>query len=120
MEDISGMQLGPYRIVEPLGEGGMAAVYKAYQATMDRYVAVKVLPRFFASDREFVRRFEQEAKVLARLQHPHILPIYDFGEQEGYTCPASRSSASLHRLATRWIMPTRRALFTATSSPATC
>jgi serine/threonine protein kinase len=85
MEDISGMQLGPYRIVEPLGEGGMAAVYKAYQATMDRYVAVKVLPRFFASDREFVRRFEQEAKVLARLQHPHILPIYDFGEQEGYT-----------------------------------
>jgi serine/threonine protein kinase len=85
MEDLSGKQLGPYRIVEPLGEGGMAAVYKAYQATMDRYVAVKVLPRFLASDPEFVGRFEQEAKVLARLQHPHILPVYDFGEHEGYT-----------------------------------
>jgi serine/threonine protein kinase len=85
MEDLSGKQLGPYRIVEPLGEGGMAAVYKAYQATMDRYVAVKVLPRFLASDPEFVGRFKQEAKVLARLQHPHILPVYDFGEHEGYT-----------------------------------
>jgi len=66
MEDLTGMQLGQYRIVAPLGEGGMAAVYKAYQSSMDRYVALKVLPRHFASDPEFTGRFEQEARVIAR------------------------------------------------------
>lgn len=85
MEDLTGKQLGQYRIVEPLGEGGMAAVYKAYQPVMDRYVALKILPRQFASDPEFVGRFEQEAKVIAKLQHVYILPVHDFGEAEGYT-----------------------------------
>jgi serine/threonine protein kinase/tetratricopeptide (TPR) repeat protein len=63
----------------------MAAVYKAYHASMDRYVALKILPRHFASDPEFVGRFSQEAKVIANLQHPHILPVHDFGEADGYT-----------------------------------
>ena len=85
MEDLTGKQLGHYQIVASLGEGGMAAVYKAYQPAMDRYVALKVLPRHFASDPEFVKRFQQEAKVLAKLQHPHILPVFDFGEADGYT-----------------------------------
>jgi hypothetical protein len=85
MEDLTGKQLGQYRIVAPLGEGGMAAVYKAYQPAMDRYVALKILPRHFASDPEFVGRFEQEAKVIASLQHVHILPVHDFGTQDGYT-----------------------------------
>jgi serine/threonine protein kinase len=85
MEDLTGKQLGSYRVVAPLGEGGMAAVYKAYQAGMDRYVALKILPRYFASDPQFVGRFEQEAKVLARLLHPHILPVHDYGEADGYT-----------------------------------
>jgi serine/threonine protein kinase len=85
MEDLTGKQLGQYRVVEPLGEGGMAAVYKAYQPVMDRYVALKILPRHFASDPEFVGRFEQEAKVIAKLQHVYILPVHDFGEAEGYT-----------------------------------
>ena len=85
MEDLTGKQLGSYQIVEALGEGGMAAVYKAYQPGMERYVALKILPRHFASDPEFVGRFEQEAKVLAKLQHPHILPVFDFGEADGYT-----------------------------------
>ncbi|HEY47438.1 MAG TPA: protein kinase [Anaerolineae bacterium] len=85
MEDLTGKQLGQYRVVEPLGEGGMAAVYKAYQPAMDRYVALKILPRHFASDPEFVGRFEQEAKVIAKLQHVYILPVHDFGEAEGYT-----------------------------------
>ena len=84
MEDLTGKQLGPYQIVASLGEGGMAAVYKAYQPTMDRHVALKVLPRHLANDPAFVARFRQEAKVLAKLQHPHILPVYDFGEAEGY------------------------------------
>jgi hypothetical protein len=63
----------------------MAAVYKAYQPGMERYVALKILPRHFASDPLFVDRFEQEAKVLAKLQHPHILPVFDFGQVDGYT-----------------------------------
>lgn len=85
MEDLTGRQLGPYQIVASLGEGGMAAVYKAYHPAMERYVALKVLPRHFASDPQFVIRFKQEARVLAQLQHSHILPVFDFGEADGYT-----------------------------------
>jgi branched-chain amino acid transport system substrate-binding protein len=85
MEDLTGRQFGSYQITAPLGEGGMAAVYKAYHPAMDRYVALKVLPRHFASDPQFVTRFQQEARVLAQLQHPHILPVFDFGEADGYT-----------------------------------
>jgi serine/threonine protein kinase/tetratricopeptide (TPR) repeat protein len=85
MEDLTGKQLGPYQITAPRGEGGMAAVYKAYQPRMDRYVAMKILPRHFAADPEFVTRFSQEARVIANLQHPNILPVHDFGEADGYT-----------------------------------
>lgn len=84
MEDLSGKQFGHYQIVAPLGEGGMAAVYKAYQPSMERHVAVKVLPRHMATSEEFVARFKREAKLLAQLQHPHILPVFDYGESEGY------------------------------------
>jgi len=63
----------------------MAAVYKAYQPGMDRYVALKILPQQYARDAEFTGRFEQEAKVIARLQHPHILPVHDYGEADDYT-----------------------------------
>ncbi len=85
MEDLTGKKLGPYEIIGPLGEGGMAAVYKAYQAGMDRHVALKVLPQNLAKDPQFLGRFQNEARVIAKLQHPHILPIHDFGEAEGYT-----------------------------------
>jgi serine/threonine protein kinase len=85
MEDLSGKSFGVYRIVEPLGRGGMASVYKAYQPAVDRYVALKVLPSHLAQDPEFLARFKQEAKMLAKLQHPHILPVHDFGESDGYT-----------------------------------
>ena len=84
LDDLTGRQLGPYRIVSQVGAGGMAAVYKGYQASMDRYVAVKVLPKSLASDPQFTGRFENEARVLARLQHPHILSVFDFGQAEGY------------------------------------
>jgi serine/threonine protein kinase len=83
MEDLTGKQFGPYRITAPLGEGGMAAVYKAFQPGVDRFVALKVLPQHYAKDPQFVERFEREAKVLAKLQHPHILPVHDFGEADG-------------------------------------
>ncbi len=84
MEDLSGKQFGQYRIVAPLGEGGMASVYKAYQPSVDRYVALKVLPSYYAADPTFVKRFEHEAKVIASLEHPNILPVHDFGESEGF------------------------------------
>jgi len=85
MEDLTGKQFGPYQIVAPLGEGGMAAVYKAYQPSMERYVAVKVLPRQMADSAEFIARFKREAHLLAQLQHPHILPVFDYGQADGYT-----------------------------------
>jgi serine/threonine protein kinase len=85
MEDLGGREFGPYRIVAALGQGGMASVYKAYQPAVDRHVAIKVLPRHFATDPHYLSRFKHEARILARLQHPHILPIFDFGESEGYT-----------------------------------
>jgi len=85
MEDLTGRQFGPYHITAPLGAGGMAAVYKAYQPSVDRYVAIKVLPQHFAKDQQFVQRFEREAKVLAKLQHPNILPVHDYGQTDGYT-----------------------------------
>lgn len=85
MEDLTGKQFGHYQIIAPFGEGGMAAVFKAYQPAMERFVAIKVLPRHMAASREFLARFQLEAKLLAQLQHPHILPVFDFGEAEGYT-----------------------------------
>ncbi len=85
MTELIGQTLGPYRIIEQIGMGGMATVYKAYQASVDRYVAVKVLPRQFAEDPSFIGRFEQEARTIAKLEHPHILPVHDYGEQEGIT-----------------------------------
>jgi serine/threonine protein kinase len=84
MEDLTGKQFGPYQIVAPLGEGGMAAVYKAYQPSMERYVAMKVLPRHMAESAEFIARFKREAHLLAQLQHPHILPVFDYDQSEGY------------------------------------
>ena len=85
MEDLTGKQFGAYEIVAPLGEGGMAAVYKAYQPAMERFVAVKVLSRTLAESREFTNRFQREAILLAQLQHPHILPVFDYGQVDGYS-----------------------------------
>jgi serine/threonine protein kinase len=78
-------QLGPYKIINQIGEGGMATVYKAYHAVMDRYVAVKVLPGHYTKSPESLARFQQEARLIANLEHPHILPVYDFGESNGIT-----------------------------------
>ncbi len=85
MNPYIGKTLGGYQILEQIGQGGMATIYKAYQPSMDRYVAIKVLPSHFTEDETFVARFTQEARTLARLEHPHILPVYDYGEQEGIT-----------------------------------
>src|SRR5690242_4483092 len=78
-----GQMLGPYRIISQVGKGGMANVYKAYQPSVDRYVAIKVLPSQLAESQEFATRFHQEARIIAKLEHPHILPVFDYGESDG-------------------------------------
>ncbi|HMO60354.1 MAG TPA: protein kinase, partial [Roseiflexaceae bacterium] len=83
MSDLVGRNLGAYRIVEQLGVGGMATVFKAYQPAMDRYVAIKVLPQHLANDPSFRARFDREARIIARLEHRHILPVYDVGDADG-------------------------------------
>jgi ligand-binding sensor domain-containing protein/tRNA A-37 threonylcarbamoyl transferase component Bud32 len=83
MQQYIGTTLGGYRIVEQIGQGGMATVFKAYQPSVDRYVAVKVLSSHFTTDENFMARFTREARTLARLEHPHILPVHDHGEQDG-------------------------------------
>jgi serine/threonine-protein kinase len=81
--DLAGETLGGYQIVEEIGRGGMAVVYKARDPTLERDVAIKVLPQYFAHDRNFAARFEREAKAVARLQHPNILPVHSFGRERG-------------------------------------
>ncbi len=75
--------LGNYKILAPLGQGGMARVYRAIQENLGREVAVKVLPPWYAADRSFVERFNLEAKMVAGLAHPNIVTIHDFNEQNG-------------------------------------
>lgn len=79
----NGENVGAYRIVEKLGQGGMATVYKAYHPALDRYVAIKVMHPAFMEDPNFLARFQREARIVARLDHPHIIPIYDFAEHQG-------------------------------------
>ncbi len=76
-------RLGPYEITALLGAGGMGEVYRARDTRLDRSVAIKVLPEVFASDRDRLRRFEQEARAVAALNHPNILGVYDVGSQDG-------------------------------------
>ena len=78
-----GDKLGPYEVAAELGRGGMATVFKAHQPSMGRHVAIKVLPEQFLHDPNFLSRFTQEARVIAALEHPRILPVYDFGEAGG-------------------------------------
>ncbi len=75
--------IGRYEIIRELGRGGMAVVYLARDPNMERQVAVKVLPRQFTHDPEFLKRFRREARVIASLEHSAIVPIYDFDEHDG-------------------------------------
>ena len=73
-----GQRLGQYEIVEELGRGGMATVYRAYHPQMERFVAVKIIHAALAQGEEGMERFKQEARLIARLEHPHLLPVYDY------------------------------------------
>ena len=73
-----GTKLAQYEIIEELGQGGMATVYRAYQPRMDRFVAVKVIRQSIVEESTVRERFQREARVIARLEHPHLLPVHDF------------------------------------------
>ncbi|MCC7369527.1 MAG: serine/threonine protein kinase [Chloroflexi bacterium] len=81
----SGSAIGPYRLMEPAGAGGMAQVWRAYDTRLDRYVAIKFLSPQYATDPTYLERFRREARAISRLDHPNILTIHDFGEQDGWT-----------------------------------
>lgn len=78
MFNLTDKTLGKYRLVEKLGQGGMAQVYKAYQPDLDRYVAIKILHPHLTGDEDFAARFRREARAVAALEHAHIVRIYDF------------------------------------------
>ena len=79
----AGTRLGPYEIQSPLGAGGMGEVYRARDSRLERDVAVKVLPAAFSRDPDRLRRFEQEARAAAALNHPNILAVFDIGLHDG-------------------------------------
>ena len=75
--------LGQYEVLEKIGVGGMATVYKAHQRKLDRAVAIKIMHQTIAQDENFLARFEREARIIAKLDHPYIVPIYDYDSYEG-------------------------------------
>jgi ligand-binding sensor domain-containing protein/tRNA A-37 threonylcarbamoyl transferase component Bud32 len=112
MGNLVGQNLGPYRILEQVGAGGMATVYKAYHAAMDRYVAIKVLPEHLARDPNFHARFQREARTIARLEHRSILPVHDAGEDNGvpYMVMRYTNSGDLGALIARGQLTVERAV----------
>ena len=80
MSDLSGKTLGQYQVLKPIGQGGMAKIYLAYQPSVRREVAIKVMSSPLQQTASSIKRFAQEVEVIAHLQHPQIIPVYDFGE----------------------------------------
>src|SRR5215467_8855629 len=78
-----GQKLGPYEVISPLGAGGMGEVYRARDTRLERIVALKILPKEFSCDPVRKQRFEQEAKTISSLNHPHICVLHDVGHQDG-------------------------------------
>lgn len=87
---VDGQQFGRFQIVSRLGRGGMASVYTAYEHSLDRTVALKVMPEELLDQSGFIDRFEREARVIAKLEHPHIVPLYAYGIDEGQPWMALR------------------------------
>ncbi|WP_129629215.1 protein kinase domain-containing protein [Candidatus Oscillochloris fontis] len=82
-DDLTGRTMGRYQVLERLGRGGMAEVYRAYQPTLDRFVALKVIYPHLASDPDLLQRFGREARAVAALHHPNIVQVHDFDVHEG-------------------------------------
>ncbi|MFV1991527.1 MAG: serine/threonine-protein kinase, partial [Acidimicrobiales bacterium] len=89
-EDLAGRRIGGFELIEPLGEGAYASVWRAKQLRLDREVAVKVLDPLLARNPYAARRFEREGRAAAKLDHPNIVPVYEAGEDEGIVYLAMR------------------------------
>lgn len=85
LQSLIGQTLGQYKIIEQIGEGGMATVFRAYQPGLNREVAVKVLPPYVAKKPGFSDRFMREAQAIGNLNHPNILPVHDSGQDKEYS-----------------------------------
>src|SRR5512147_177928 len=79
---LEGQTIGKYRVLEALGRGGMAQVYRAYHPQLDRYVAIKVLRSDLVEEKEFLARFQREARAIASLRHHNIVQVFDFDVQD--------------------------------------
>jgi serine/threonine protein kinase len=103
---------GRYEIKQKLGQGGMATVYLAHDPRFGRDVALKVLPAQFLHDEQFRNRFEREARTIAMLEHPAIVPVYDFGEHEGqpYLVMRYMNGGSLENRLQRGLLPKEETL----------
>src|SRR6516164_6866874 len=107
-----GTILGQYEIRSPLGAGGMGEVYRAYESRLDREVAIKVLPESLTSDPDRLRRFEQEARAAAALNHPNILAVYQMATQDGVSYLVSEllEGETLRERLLRGPVPLRKAI----------
>jgi serine/threonine protein kinase len=113
MRQLTYTALGPYRLQSLLGTGGMAEVYRAFDPRLEREVAVKILSPALAGQAGFLERFKREARAAARLDHPHILPIFDFGEEHGVpyvVMPLIEGGTLRDRLAQRGVCSLREGL----------
>ncbi len=99
-EELVGTEIGEYLIIEEVGRGGMGVVYLALQQSLNRYVALKVLPLGFALDSGLIKRFRAEAQIIARFNHPNIVPIYSMGKERGiyYIAMALIPGLSLNKI----------------------
>src|SRR5450432_2792937 len=110
MRDLRGTQLGKYEIISELGTGGMATVYRAQQTLAGRVkrdVAIKVIESQFASDDDFVARFEREAQLIISLSHAHVLKVFDYGQDNDvvYLVMELLSGGSLSGLISNGALP---------------
>ena len=108
----SGTKLGSYEVLSPLGAGGMGEVYRARDPQLGREVAIKILPAFLSKDADRLRRFEQEARAAAALNHPNILAVYQFGSQDGapYLVSELLEGHTLREVLSRGPIPPRKAV----------
>lgn len=108
----SGTKLGPYEITAPIGAGGMGEVYRAHDPQLGRDVAIKILPQSLSRDPDRLRRFEQEARAAAALNHPNILAVYQFGSYEGapYLVSELLEGSTLRDQLLRGPLPVRKAV----------
>src|SRR6266567_2587251 len=114
----SGTKLGSYEILAQVGAGGMGEVYRARDPQLGRDVAIKVLPASLSRDADRLRRFEQEARATAALNHPNILAVYQFGTYEGapYLVSELLEGCTLRNLLVRGPVPVRKAVDYATQT----